>query len=243
MRNEISQYLIDLNRRFYDDFGKQFSATRQRIQPGVRQIIHHLSGNEAILDLGCGNGEFARELAQTDFQGTYTGLDFSIPLLSDAKEQKETFPAIFFEADLASSDWDLPFSDGQFSLITSFAFMHHIPDDEIRRKILRKVHRLLKPINTARYIQSSWQFMNSPKLANRVQPWEKVNLQKDDLDPGDYLLDWKSGGDGLRYVHLFSIQELEKMAAETGFIILDSFYSDGENNRLGLYQTWERNEN
>ncbi len=243
MQQAVSQFLIELNRKFYDDFGEQFSATRQRIQPGVRQIIKNLAGNETILDLGCGNGEFARELSQIGFQGSYTGLDFSTPLLDDAKEQKDHFPARFFQADLAGDDWDRDFHDGQFSLITSFAFMHHIPDVEIRRSILHKVHRLLKPISTAKYIQSTWQFMNSTKLASRVQPWEKVRLDAGELDKGDYLLDWKSGGDGLRYVHLFSVEELEIMAAETGFIILDSFYSDGENSRLGLYQTWERNEN
>ena len=53
-----ARQLVELNRQFYADFGKNFSATRQRIQPGVRKIILGLVGTERILDLGCGNGRF-----------------------------------------------------------------------------------------------------------------------------------------------------------------------------------------
>ena len=55
--------LVELNRKFYADFGESFSATRQRIQPGVRKIISGLEGTERILDLGCGNGLIAAHAA------------------------------------------------------------------------------------------------------------------------------------------------------------------------------------
>jgi hypothetical protein len=32
---------------------------------------------------------------------------------------------------------------------------------------------------------------------------------------------------------------LEQLAAETGFHILETFSSDGENGALGLYQVWQ----
>ncbi len=59
------------------------------------------------------------------------------------------------------------------------------------------------------------------------------------MDPGDYLLDWRRGGEGLRYVHHFSPEELAELAAETGFRVLETFWSDGEGGNLGLYQVWE----
>ncbi len=49
--------LIEINREFYTRFGDSFSATRHRIQPGVRRVLNMLNGDESILDLGCGNGE------------------------------------------------------------------------------------------------------------------------------------------------------------------------------------------
>ena len=89
MDSTVAQTLVELNRRFYAEFGEDFSATRQRIQPGVRNIISRLEGNERILDLGCGNGELARTLARGGFHGEYLGLDFSLPLLRDAESQPE----------------------------------------------------------------------------------------------------------------------------------------------------------
>lgn len=236
MDSTVAQTLVELNRRFYAEFGEDFSATRQRIQPGVRKIISRLGGDERILDLGCGNGELARTLARGGFHGEYLGLDFSLPLLRDAESQPGTFPIRFCAVDLASSDWSL-FTDN-CSLITAFAVLHHIPSRELRLNILRQVYRLL-PLG-GRFILSNWQFLNSEKLKKRIQPWETVGLSAAELDEGDYLLDWRAGGSGLRYAHHFSAEQLAQLAAETGFSVEESFLSDGENGQLGLYQTWRK---
>ena len=81
--------------------------------------------------------------------------------------------------------------------------------------------------------------MNSEKLKARVQDWSKVNLSTSDVDRNDYLLDWRSGGVGLRYVHHFDENELEDLARASNFRVIDTFYSDGEGDRLGLYQVWK----
>ena len=65
-------------------------------------------------------------------------------------------------------------------------------------------------------------------------------MTAEDIEGGDYLVDWRSGGHGLRYVHIFDLQELETLALETGFEIIESFHSDGEGGNLGLYQIWKR---
>ena len=48
-------------------------------------MLEMLKGDESILDLGCGNGEFARELAKRGHRGLYLGVDFSLPLLREAE--------------------------------------------------------------------------------------------------------------------------------------------------------------
>jgi 2-polyprenyl-3-methyl-5-hydroxy-6-metoxy-1,4-benzoquinol methylase len=241
MNSTTAQQLIDLNRRFYAEFGAQFSATRQRIQPGVRKFILQLVGAEQILDLGCGNGELARALAQNGFQGTYLGLDFSLPLLNAAMSQPKGLSANFRAADLTTLDWDQALTPARFSIVTAFAVLHHIPDANLHRRILMKVYDLLEP--GGKFILSSWQFLNSEKLKHRIQAWDVAGLTPTEVDDGDYLLDWRSGGSGLRYVHHFSPLALDKLAAETGFQVQESFFSDGEGGRLGLYQVWERHEN
>jgi SAM-dependent methyltransferase len=238
MDNLTARRLVELNRQFYADFGKNFSATRQRIQPGVRKIISGLAGDERILDLGCGNGELARTLAQTGFHGTYLGLDFSLPLLTDAGTQPQSFPVAFREADLAANDWDSTLLPAHYSLITAFAVLHHLPGLDLRRKLLQKVHGLLAP--GGKFIHSNWQFLNSEKLKGRIQPWSAANLSAAEVDAGDYLLDWRSGGAGLRYAHHFSVQELESLAGETGYRVEGLFLSDGAGENLGLYQFWSK---
>ena len=100
MNSTTAEHLIALNREFYTAFGDSFSSTRHRIQPGVRRILLSLNGDEDILDLGCGNGWFARELADRHHHGTYLGLDFSLPLLRDAETIPKIFSAKFLQVDL-----------------------------------------------------------------------------------------------------------------------------------------------
>ena len=229
-------HLLDLNRQFYQTFARQFSATRQRLQPGVSQILfRYVRPADDLLDLGCGNGELARHLARNGHQGRYTGLDFSPALLEQADTgQPANFH--FIQADISSSGWEVFLAGKRYAAILAFAVLHHIPGEKLRQQVLGKVKALLAPGGC--FIHSEWQFLNSPRLSARVQPWEAVGLSPADVDPGDYLLDWRQGGTGLRYVHHFSETELEQLAAVTGFSIIESFLSDGENRRLGLYQVW-----
>ena len=255
MDSATAQQLLALNRDFYERFGADFSATRQRLQPGVTRVLETLTGDESILDLGCGNGELARTLARRGHRASYLGLDFSLPLLADASAIPEGFPARFLEVDLTKlsviSDQlsvishqllitDHPSTSlrAGWSLITCFATLHHIPSRELRLQLLQTVHAMLAP--SGRFIHSNWQFLNSAKLRARIQPWERIGLTAQDVDAGDYLLDWRRGGEGLRYVHQFSEEELAELARVTGFTVEESFYSDGEGGKLGYYQVWKK---
>ncbi len=245
MNSDVAARLIRLNRDFYERFGADFSATRQRLQPGVTRLLPTFARDAAILDLGCGNGELARALARNGHRAPYLGLDFSLPLLDDAKSLPEGFPAKFLAADLtqlsviSNQSSESPNTDlrsSTFDLITCFATLHHIPSTELRLNLLKTINTLLAP--NGHFILSNWQFLNSEKLRARVQPWERIELSDRDVDEGDYLLDWRRGGEGLRYAHQFSEAELSDLAAQTGFVVADTFYSDGDGGNLGLYQTW-----
>ena len=231
--------LIEINRDFYTRFGDSFSATRHRIQPGVRHLLDTLKGDESILDLGCGNGELARELGKRGHRGSYLGVDFSLPLLQNAESRPEAFSARFIEADLTelSSFEDQLKSEGGWNLITAFAVLHHIPSYELRLSILRVVNQLLE--RDGRFAHSNWQFLISEKLRARIQPWEMARLTEAEVDKGDYLLDWRSGGTGLRYVHHFDEKELDDLAHASQFQVVDRFYSDGKTNNLSLYELWK----
>lgn len=238
MDSSTAARLIELTREFYDRFGDSFSATRRRIQPGVRRVLAMRKGDETILDLGCGNGELARELAKRGHRGSYLGVDFSLPMLREARSYPEGFSARFLEADLTQlpAIRDKVSAAGKWSMIMAFAVLHHIPSHELRFGFLRVVRELIK--GDGLFILSNWQFLNSERLKARIQPWEAVAIPRSEVDEGDYLLDWRNGRKGLRYVHHFDEGELEALASEGSFRVVDTFYSDGEGGRLGLYQVW-----
>ena len=268
------QQLLELNRRFYTEHGRDFSATRERLQPGVVRVLDSLRGDESILDLGCGNGELARTLSRRGQRGSYLGLDFSAALLEEAGREAFTFPVEFGQADLTSSEWaeaiarsrrssshEVAYRDQAtkqsqpshkreiasgashprndiFDIVFCFAVLHHISSRELRLELIQKVHELLAQDGI--FIHSNWQFLNSERLKARIQPWDTIGLAAQDVDPNDYLLDWKRGGTGLRYVHQFDEAELSELAKAGRFEIIERFYSDGENKKSGLYQIWKK---
>lgn len=246
MDTQTTAELLEINRRFYTEFGDAFAATRHRIQPGVRKVLDTIPIEGAFdwLDLGCGSGELGKIWAQQGRSGSYTGLDFSGPLLREAEKMtaglsNENLTLRYLSADLMDPVWPETLQEQKFDGVLAFASLHHIPGHENHLRIFRQVRDLLKP--GGRFIFSVWQFQNSPKLMQRVQPWEQAGLQPEQLESGDTLLDWRHAlpenkeKTGLRYVHLFTASELLDLAEECGFAFVNSFYSDGAEGNLGLY--------
>ncbi len=240
MDTEIAAKLLALNHQFYQTMGENFSATRLRLQPGVQRVLGTIPDDAHILDLGCGNGELARRLEEGGFTGQYTGLDNSQILLDIAGKKTSDTPVYrFLLADIADPGWDTVLESGSsahFDIILAFSVLHHLPGSPLRLQVLRKVRRIIQP--DGRFIHSEWQFLNSPRLRERILPWEEINISPTQVDEGDYLLDWRGGGYGLRYVHHFSEDELNRLVEQAGFSVKETHYSDGEQGNLGLYQTW-----
>lgn len=236
MNSATTARLLAINREFYNRFADSFSSTRQRLQPGVKKLLDSIRDDDSVLDLGCGNGHFLRELSRRGYKQPLLGVDFSLPLLRNA----EPAPGVVFrEVDLTQLSMhseELSVAGG-WSVITMFAVLHHVPSNEFRLDILRTVRKLLKP--DGKFILSNWQFLNSEKLKARIQPWDRVGLSNSDVDEWDYLLDWRSGGDGLRYAHHFSVEELLGLAEQVGMSVSASYLSDGNEGKLSLYQIWK----
>ena len=243
------QRLLHLNQEFYQKFGPAFAATRRRIQPGVRRVVNGLPVGGRLLDLGCGSGALALELDKLWITGSYFGLDFSNELLVEARGALHSakpggVDIRFARADLTDPSWADLVAGFPVDVVLAFAVLHHIPDSSVRARILRQVRGLLPEGGV--FIHSEWQFQHSAKLMARRVPWETAGIDETKLEPGDTLLDWRYALPGqpeqvgLRYVHLFTHEELAELAAQAGFTVDSEFESDGEGGRLGLYQAWRK---
>jgi len=247
--SETISRLIDLNHQFYQTFAQRFSSTRQRLQPGVLRIIEEIPNDANILDLGCGNGELWLTLNRRGYHGIYVGIDFSKEMLEIAyrrchiriedvtTKKRGMNQTHFMYADLSSWDWYKKIPQESFDFIFAFAVLHHLPGHDLQLKTIAQARKLLAP--GGRFVHSEWQFLNSPRLRKRIQDWEEIGLSKDQVEEGDYLLDWRNGGFGLRYVHHFCDVELKSLARESGFQISQTFHSDGKGGELSLYQIWK----
>lgn len=246
MRSQVIEQVVDLNYRFYQSFGPAFAATRRRIQPGVRRVLDALPAHGRWLDIGCGAGALAVEWARSGRSGLYLGLDFSAELLAEARQVTVglggELEIRYAQANLLDPHWAVPALNQPWDGVLCFAALHHIPSAELRLSILRQVRSLLPA--GAQFIHSEWQFHHSSKLMSRRQPWQAAGLDDADMEPGDTLLDWRFAlpgqpeQHGLRYVHLFTLDELSQLASASGFDVIETFESDGDGGRLGLYQYW-----
>ncbi len=237
MRDDVANRLLQINQEFYQTFGLAFAETRRRLQPGVRTILEAISPEAAVLDLGCGSGEVARALAASGFHGRYVGLDWSRSLLDQARRAGIP-PWVSLEAiDLSVPGWSRAVS-GHFDVLLAFALLHNLPGQERRAAFVREA--VSRMADGGRMVVSVWNFLASGRLRRRVVSWEEIGQRAGDVEAGDYLLDWRRGGRGLRYVHHFSPQELTALARGAGLVVERQFFSDGEGGRLGLYQVWLR---
>ncbi|HOT25657.1 MAG TPA: class I SAM-dependent methyltransferase [Anaerolineaceae bacterium] len=243
MRSETREKLLNINRQFYERSAPAFSATRKTLQPGVRRLLAAMPLQADILDLGCGNGNFALALSKTAYSGSYLGVDSSEALLTDARaalaqaRPKASFQ--FIQADLTGSGWSAALSGRAYLVITCFAVLHHIPDSQARAAFLRIVSGLLSP--EGRLFLSVWQLFNNPRLKARLLPWDSAAIDSSDLEAGDCLMDWRAGNRiDQRYVHVFTPEELRALGLGAGLMLRDEFYSDGKTGNLALYQIWSR---
>ncbi len=234
MEESVRQRLLDLNATFYRAFGRAYAEKRGRLQPGVARLLPRVPPDARVLDAGCGHGLVARALATLGFRGQYVGVEASPSLLRLARERAPAqVQAHFVPGDLSANTWPAA-AAGPFDVLLLFAVLHHLPGREVRRQVLRHLReRAAGP--QAWLGLSVWNFRRSTRLRAREQPWERLGLNAAQVEPGDALLDWRHGGQGLRYVHHYLPATLTADLQAAGWQVQEMFLADGEGQRLGLY--------
>jgi SAM-dependent methyltransferase len=257
MHEEITERLLALNRAFYATFARPFATSRPTSDPALVCILPHIPQCASVLDVGCGNGRLALLLDRERPGTTYLGVDAVPELVELARAQADqltTIAAEFRVADVARPGWGgaLPGAppstshpepvEGwlriRFDCAVALAVLHHIPGFDLRVRVLHDIASLLKP--GGRLIVSTWQFLGSRRCRRKIVDWTEVSIAEESLEPGDYLLDWKREGRGLRYCHLVDEAEVERLAAESGFCVRETFRAGGREGDLSLFAVFDR---
>lgn len=114
--------------------GMSIDAERERASVALR-----LSGQQRILDVACGPGNFTSFFAgQLSGNGFVIGLDSSVAMMKRAVRDNSRDRAAYMRADAL----DLPFNDGAFDVVCCFAALHLVPEP---MAMLHEMARVLAP--------------------------------------------------------------------------------------------------
>ncbi len=139
-----------------DFYNAEMAAQQERMartKDMVRQRSEHMrflspKPGEQILELGSGNGIFARDLVESvGSEGHVIGLDFSEAILETARH-------ICPDGEFVQGDaQDLPFEDGTFDAIAAAQLFCFLGDVE---RALLEAYRVLKPGGRIVILDTDW---------------------------------------------------------------------------------------
>jgi SAM-dependent methyltransferase len=114
--------------------GISICAERERAAAAME-----LGGEQRVLDVACGPGNFTRLLAgKLGGDGFVIGLDDSLSTMERATTDHSHPRAVYMRADALS----LPFDDGAFDAVCCFGALHRVPEPV---GVLREMVRVLAP--------------------------------------------------------------------------------------------------
>lgn len=253
--------LNQINRDFYLATADAFDESRGALWPGWDRLLPYLPSTLSVLDLGCGNGRFGRFLA--DRLGasavSFHGIDNNSVLLQRARDSLSDLPNLVLEhRDIfapmfgpdqrrsqnvevsGGADSPLHLGEGQgvrfdfqrrATLVVLFGILHHIPGLEQRRDLLHSASLWLAPGGIL--VFTCWRFMEYERFRQRIVPWP--DDLRDQVERGDYLLDWRRGNPAVRYCHYVDDAEQADLVAASGLSEIDTYRADGESNDMNRY--------
>jgi trans-aconitate 2-methyltransferase len=118
-------------------YGKSSSEQKKWAEEVISKI--RIKGNERVLDIGCGDGKITAHIASLVPEGSVSGIDNSIEMITFAQSKfpQSSWPNLSFQYGDAS---DLRYVD-EFDLIVSFACLHWVLDHKL---VLEGIKRSLK---------------------------------------------------------------------------------------------------
>lgn len=242
--------LNEINREFYRLNADDFDQTRGQPWPGWEALLPYLPLNPtpcppphcdgegekanaqhlSVLDVGCGNGRFGVFLAHTlkveSLQ--YHGVDNNPALLEHARlaiTELSQVSVVLEERDIVEK----PPTTDEYDLVALFGILHHVPGYERRLSLIRSLAERVAPGGMLAF--ACWRFYEYERFRERIVPWP----EDIEVEPNDYLLDWRRGHVTLRYCHYVDDTEHAALVVATGMREVVTYRADGQTGDANRY--------
>jgi len=238
-----------LNRHFYAKVAREFDASRRQPWRGWSTTLELLRQQRQlgrrepplrILDVGCGNGRFARFLdARLGERFDYLGIDANRELLERACEATaglEFGRTRWLEADVLEPD-ALAGLDADWVVL--FGVLHHVPSFAARRALVERLVSCLAPGGLL--CLTVWRFAERARSAGRLVAHATIPddpggpILAEQLEPGDHLLRFGDDPSAVRYCHEVSDEELARLLADLNLQEFARFEADGRRDTANTY--------
>jgi ubiquinone/menaquinone biosynthesis C-methylase UbiE len=151
-------YLSEASAERYDHqvevlFGGGAAAMRRQALVPLRAALLQQKGGPAaarLLDLGCGSGEFMREVKRNYPRLSVTGLDLSAPYLKVAERRLAAWSRVELVEAPAEA---IPAPAASFDIVTALYLFHELPG-RVREAVAAEIRRVLKPGGTVILVDS-----------------------------------------------------------------------------------------
>ena len=162
-RQDLVWQRADLARTYLGGVRGAIPLAAEQLDVMLRIIAARREPVGCFADLGCGDGVLARAILSRHPSATAVLVDFSEPMLAQARQQLADRAADVrvIQADLSTPQW-VEALEGHvpFDVVVSGYAIHHQPDER-KRALYREIHTLLKPGGL---------FLNTEHVASRT-PW------------------------------------------------------------------------
>ena len=164
-----------------DEYWKKHINKKLEDDIWIRNYREYFSGESKCLDLGCGIGQYTKELMSYGYE--VTSADISNISLEKVKEFNDNIVKVDMKE-------ELPFSENEFDLVFANLSIHYFSDEDTK-KLMLEIKRILKEEGL---------FIGS---VNGIQGYEKIKDTAVELEKHYWF-------NKNKYVRLFDKDDLEK---------------------------------